>query len=179
MLTPEAITLPRTIFTIGHSNRSESEFLTLLAAQKIELLVDIRRFPGSKKWPQFSKSQLAIRLPQSGILYQHMESLGGRRTPNKNSLNTRWRHPSFSAYADYMETTAFLEAVGELEVLALGKTTAIMCSEALWWRCHRALVADFLKAKGWRVCHIMGTSKTTEHPYTSVAIVNNGILTYR
>jgi len=173
------IALPPTIYTIGHSNRSESEFISLLEQHHILLLVDIRRFPGSKKYPQFSKTQLADSLREKQIEYLHMESLGGRRAPDKASLNTRWKHPSFRAYADYMETPAFLAAIGELSTMALNKSTAIMCSEAVWWRCHRAMIADYLKAKGWQVCHIMGTSKTTSHPYTSVAVVNNGHLTYR
>jgi len=167
------------LYTIGHSNYPVEQFLALLAAFKIELLVDIRRFAGSRKWPQYGQEQLRVHLKKAGIHYLHMESLGGRRKLNKASRNTNWRHPSFRAYADYMETPAFEEAVQALEVLARKQTTAIMCSEVLWWRCHRALVSDYLKARGWTVYHIMGPHTITLHPYTSVAKIINGQLRYR
>jgi len=171
--------IPPVIYTIGHSNRSESEFLSLLKAFNIALLVDIRRFAGSAKWPQFSQGHLQQFLPGQGIGYLHLEALGGRRKIHKDSKNLAWRNPSFRAYADYTETNAFADAIGQLEVLAHQQLTAIMCAEAVWWRCHRALVADFLKAAGWQVYHIMGHGKATVHPYTSASQLINGHLSYR
>ena len=167
------------IYTIGHSNYPADQFLALLTAFNIELLVDIRRFPVSRKWPQFGQEALEADLKMAGIRYLHMESLGGRRKLNKDSKNTGWRHPSFRAYADYMETPAFVTAVRDLESIAKEQRTAIMCSEVLWWRCHRALVSDYLKANGWEVYHITGPHKITLHPYTSVAQIKKGGLTYR
>ncbi|SEA21092.1 Protein of unknown function, DUF488 [Arachidicoccus rhizosphaerae] len=170
---------PGEIYTIGHSNYPANQFLTLLSEFHIELLVDIRRFAGSKKWPQFSQKQLIDELKKVGIQYMHMEALGGRRKLSKDSKNINWRHPSFRAYADYMQTTPFLAAIHELEALAIKQITVIMCSEVLWWRCHRALVSDFLKSKDWIVYHIMGPNKMILHPYTSVAKIVNGHLSYQ
>lgn len=171
--------VPHNIFTIGHSTRSARELLDLLKEFDIQLLVDVRRFPGSAKWPQFNQANLEQILPDSGIQYLHMEGLGGRRPIQKQSKNTAWRNTSFRAYADYMETPEFRSAIAVLEALAEKQTTAIMCAEALWWRCHRAMIADFLKAAGWQVYHIMGHAKTTVHPYTAVAKLDHQNLTYR
>ena len=168
----------RTIWTIGHSTRSIDEFLLLLKGEKIEMLVDIRTYPGSRRFPHFNKENLSAFLPEEGIEYKHMVGLGGRRKPEKDSQNMAWRHPSFRGYADYMKTPAFTGEIEILEETATKKRTAYMCSEAPWWRCHRALVSDFLKVRGWRVNHIMENGKITEHPYTSPARTVQGQLFY-
>ena len=168
----------KTIWTFGHSTRDIVEFVEILQGFDIECLVDIRTFPGSRRYPHFNKENLSMALHESGIAYRHMIGLGGRRKPDPNSTNTAWRHPSFRGYADYMQTKAFAEAVGELENMALHARVCYMCSEAMWWKCHRALVSDYLKAHGWTVCHIMGNKKSTEHPYTSPAKPVQGTLFY-
>lgn len=159
------------IYTIGHSTHSIEEFVAMLQSFKIKNLVDIRSLPGSRKYPQFDKDSLAASLAACKINYIYMKDLGGRRRVQPDSKNTRWRNLSFRGYADYMETDAFKEAVAKLEDIALQAPTAYMCAEAVWWRCHRSLVSDFLKAKGWEVLHIMAVGKTKEHPYTSPAKV--------
>lgn len=168
----------RTIWTIGHSTRPIDEFLDLLGGPAIEQLVDIRAFPGSRKYPQFNKENLSATLADHNIAYRHMPGLGGRRKPSKDSANTAWRHPSFRGYADYMETYEFKAQIDILEELASGKRTAYMCSEAPWWKCHRSLVSDYLKVKGWKVLHIMEKGKITEHPFTSPARAVQGQLFY-
>ncbi|MGC1633669.1 MAG: DUF488 domain-containing protein, partial [Gelidibacter sp.] len=117
-------------------------------------------------------------LSKEGFWYTHMETLGGRRKVNPESKNTVWLHPSFRGFADYMETSEFKEAFKTLEVLASAKKCAIMCSEAVWWRCHRSMISDQLKADGWPVMHIMGAHQAQEHPYTKPAKVINGQLAY-
>lgn len=168
----------KTIWTIGHSTRSFEEFGLMLHAFNIELVADIRSYPGSRKFPQFNKEALEIALPQTGIEYVHLKDLGGRRKVNPDSKNTAWRHAAFRGYADYMETSAFKEGIKELIKLALHQRTAYMCSEAVWWRCHRSLVSDYLKVHGWKVMHIMSAGKAEEHPYTAPAKIVNGKLTY-
>jgi len=169
----------RTIWTIGHSTRSLEELIAMLYAFEIKLLVDIRSFPGSKMFPHFNKEALEISLLQNNIQYIHLKSLGGRRKVNPDSKNTSWRHIAFRGYADYMETNEFKDGTKELEKVALQQPTAYMCSEALWWRCHRSMVSDYLKVRGWKVMHIMGIGKVEEHPYTTPAKVINGELSYR
>ncbi len=166
------------LYTIGHSTRTAEEFLELLQSFKIQVLADIRRFPGSKKFPQFNQEILREHLEAHGIQYIDIEKLGGRRKKSSSPENSRWRNPSFQAYADYMKTAEFEQGAEELAEIATEKTTAIMCSEAVWWRCHRSMVADYFKAKGWEVLHIMGKNKTTEHPYTSPAVVKDGKVYY-
>ncbi|MEO6901788.1 MAG: DUF488 domain-containing protein [Bacteroidia bacterium] len=168
----------RTIWTIGHSTRSLTEFVEMLNSFQIEIVVDIRSFPGSRKYPHFNKEALAISLPEAGLQYIHLKNLGGRRKTNPDSKNTVWRHPAFRAYADFMETETFQEGMKELEEIGSSKRTSYMCSEAVWWRCHRSMVSDYLKAKGWIVMHIMGVDKAQEHPYTQPAKIVNGHLTY-
>ena len=157
------------IYTIGHSTRTLDEFIAILHSLQVKTLVDIRSLPGSRKYPQFDKENLEIEMPAHDIEYLYMKGLGGRRKVNKNSTNTRWMNASFRAYADYMETVDFKTAIEELESIALQSPTAYMCAEAVWWRCHRSLVSDYLKAKGWKVMHIMGIGKVQEHSYTSPA----------
>lgn len=158
-----------TIFTIGHSTHTLNDFLAMLQSFKIKTLVDIRHFPGSRKFPHFNKENLSEVLPKEGIKYIHLEDLGGRRKVQKNSKNDLWKNDSFRGYADYMETAEFEKAISVLQSIALKQTTAFMCSEAVWWRCHRSMVSDYLKAKGWTVLHIMAAGKVKEHPYTSPA----------
>lgn len=143
--------------------------MMMLQSFAIKNLVDIRRLPGSRKFPQFDQENLEIALKESGIHYVHLKELGGRRKVQKDSRNNRWHNASFRGYADYMETEDFERAIIQLEAIALTHPTAYMCAEAVWWRCHRSLVSDYLKAKGWTVLHIMATGKTEEHPYTSPA----------
>jgi uncharacterized protein (DUF488 family) len=160
-----------TIYTIGHSTHSLVEFIKMLQSFFIKNLVDIRSFPGSRKFPQFNKENLEASLKENGIGYIHLKDLGGRRKVREDSKNNRWRNDSFKGYADYMESENYERAVSKLQAIALGQPTDFMCSEAVWWRCHRSLVSDYLKAKGWTVWHIMATGKAEEHPYTSPARV--------
>jgi len=168
----------KTIWTIGHSTRSIEEFEAMLHSIDIKLVADIRSYPTSRKFPQFNKEALEMSLLQSNIQYVHLKDLGGRRKANPHSKNTAWRHAAFRGYADYMETSAFKDEIKELIKHALKQRTAYMCSEAVWWRCHRALVSDYLKVQGWKVMHIMGVGKAEEHPYTSPAKIVNGKLNY-
>ncbi len=167
-----------TIYTIGHSTHFFEDFLKMLQFFHIELVADIRSYPGSRKFPQFNKENLAITLPENNVEYIHIPKLGGRRRVKKDSKNNRWRKDSFKGYADYMETNDFKIGIEELEKIAVAKTTAYMCSEAVWWRCHRSMVSDYLKAKGWSVLHIMAIGKTEEHPYTAPARIINGAVSY-
>lgn len=168
----------RAIWTIGHSTRSIEDFIALLRDQRIGILADIRSFPGSRRYPHFNKELLAASLQNVGIEYRHFVDLGGRRKPDKNSHNTGWRHPAFRGYADYMETQPFKRSAQVLEAIASEKRLAYMCSEAPWWKCHRALLSDFLKARGWKVLHIMDRGKISEHPFTGPARAVQGELFY-
>ena len=174
----ETIEKLNTIWTIGHSTRTFEEFIEILKKYNIELLADVRRYPGSKRYPHFNAKNLQEQLAVYEIEYAHYLDLGGRRTPNPDSTNIGWRHTAFRGYADYMETASFLNAVHQLQVSASSKKTAYMCSEAPWWRCHRALISDFLKTRNWTVIHIMNMQTSLEHPFTSPASVVNGNLFY-
>jgi len=167
------------IWTIGHSTRTLEAFIGLLKEFQIHLLADIRSYPGSRRCPQFNSAPLKASLAGANIRYIHMNSLGGRRRVRPDSHNTGWIHPAFRGYADYMETVSFKEAIPELEDLASHELTAIMCAEALWWRCHRGLVSDYLKWRGWTILHILGPGKTEEHPFTKPARIEDGELSYR
>ncbi|MGM5470292.1 DUF488 domain-containing protein [Flavobacteriaceae bacterium LMO-SS05] len=173
------VQINRNIWTIGHSTRPLDVFMALLKSFQIEVVADIRSFPGSRKFPQFNKESLEITLAQNNFEYIHIKNLGGRRKVSPNSKNTSWRHPAFRGYADFMETEIFKEGILELEQLALQKRTAYMCSEAVWWRCHRSMVSDYLKVNGWEVLHIMDLGKTVIHPYTQPARVVDGKLSYK
>jgi uncharacterized protein (DUF488 family) len=166
------------IWTIGHSTRTLEELITMLKSFSIQLVADVRNFPGSRKYPYFNKESLEITLPQNNIQYIHLKNLGGRRKPNANSKNTAWKNTAFRGYADYMETHAFEQGISELVNNALKQRTAYICSEAVWWRCHRAMISDYLKAHAWKVMHIMDVDKAQEHPYTSPARIVNGELSY-
>lgn len=167
------------IWTIGHSTYSEQQFAEILAAHEIKALVDVRMFPGSRRYPQFNKDALSESLTRSGVEYHHDTRLGGRRTPRKDSHNTAWQNAQFRGYADHMETEEFKQAVEELLELSSKTRTTVMCAEAVWWRCHRSMIADYLKAAGHTVIHIINEKKTEEHPFTSVARIVDGELSYR
>ena len=166
------------IWTIGHSTRTAEDFVALLQAHEIQLVADVRRFPASKRHPQFNSATLRDTLAEARIGYRHIAALGGRRQARRDSTNIVWRHESFRGYADYMETPAFAQALAELEDQARAERTAVMCAEAVWWQCHRQMIADALKAKGWRVLHITGVAAATEHPYTPAARIIEGKLVY-
>ena len=168
------------IWTIGHSTRAIDEFISLFEENGLKLLADVRAWPSSKRYPQFNKDALAESLAAHGIRYEHFPELGGKRKANPDSRNTAWRNASFRGYADYMETEQFQKGIERLlDVAAEAGSTAIMCAEAVWWRCHRSLIADYLKARGVEVLHILGANKVEPHPYTSVARIVNGELSYR
>lgn len=167
------------IWTIGHSTHPLDEFIAMLKSFDIRILVDVRSFPGSKRYPHFNKESLEISFSKNNIEYIHLKSLGGRRKPNPNSSNDAWRNDAFKGYADYMETEDFKNAINELQQLAINDHIAYMCSEAVWWRCHRSLISDYLKSIGWTVMHIMSKGKAEEHPYTSAVKIVNGELSYK
>ena len=186
------------IWTVGHSTRTIDEFISLLKENEIKLLADVRAWPGSKRYPQFNKDALAESLSAHGIRYEHFPELGGKRKSKPDSRNTAWRNASFRGYADYMETEQFQKGIERLlDVAGQGAAAwaaaeakhdgweavtpcavAIMCAEAVWWRCHRSLIADHLKARGVEVLHILGANKVEPHPYTSPARIVNGELSY-
>lgn len=166
------------IWTIGHSTRTFAELVSLLQDVDIHLLADIRHFPGSKRLPHVNKSHLEAVLPKNKINYLHFKNLGGRREPSRDSQNTALVSDGYRGYADYMETDGFRQAVVRLEQEALQAHTACMCAEASWRSCHRALLSDFLKHRGWKVIHIVGPSSSEEHPYTRQARIQNGQLNY-
>ena len=167
------------IWTIGHSTREIDEFISLLKENLSKLLVDVRAFPGSKRYPQFNKEALAKSLNAHGICYEHFPELGGKRKAKPDSHNTAWRNASFHGYADYMETEQFQKGIKRLlDVAMKAGATAIMCAEAVWWRCHRSLIADYLKARGVEVLNIPGANKVEPHPYTSAARIVDGKLNY-
>lgn len=167
-----------TLYTIGHSTHSLAEFLEMLHSFDIKTLADIRSMPGSRKFPQFDQDNLKITMEEAGISYIYLSSLGGRRKAEKNTKNTRWDNPSFRGYADYMESNEFKDAIENLKHIAIENNTVIMCSEALWWRCHRSMISDSLKAQHWTVLHIMAIGKTQEHRYNSPARIVGDCIFY-
>ena len=167
-----------TTWTIGHSTRTLAEFIDALRSQQIVTLADVRALHGSRRYPHFNQAGLAPTLGAEGIAYEHFPDLGGRRKPRPGSRNSAWRNAAFRGYADYMETPGFADAMRRLTTLASAQRTAIMCAEAVWWRCHRSLISDLLKARGWTVIHIVDAKKTQEHPFTSAARLVDGALTY-
>jgi len=169
---------PITIWTIGHSTRSIEEFTGLLGAHGIGAIADVRRHPGSRAHPQFNVGPLATALEEAGILYESFPELGGRRRPRADSPNTVWRNPSFRGYADHMAGQEYRCGMARLLPYCTRRPTALMCSEAVWWRCHRAMISDDLKSQGLRVLHVMSGAKAIEHPYTSPARIVDGRLHY-
>jgi uncharacterized protein (DUF488 family) len=168
----------RTIWTIGHSTRPLDDFLELLARYRIEAIADVRRFPGSRRQPQYAGPALGAALAAQGITYRWLPALGGRRRPLPDSANTAWRNASFRGYADHMDSVEFSQGMNQLLELSRRFSTALMCAEAVWWRCHRALIADFLCVSGIEVVHILDEKNTTVHPYTSPARIVRGRLSY-
>jgi uncharacterized protein (DUF488 family) len=172
----------RIIYTIGHSNRTIEEFIDLLEENKIELLADVRTVPRSSHNPQFNKESLPKTLRLHEINYIHLASLGGLRGKGKNSTpsnNSAWENASFRNYADYAETEAFHAGLVELIQFARKSRTCYMCAEALWWRCHRRIITDYLLAFGWKVRHIMSPGKAEEAEMNENSLVNNdGRITY-
>jgi len=167
------------LWTIGHSTLLIEHFINRLKSFEIELLADVRSYPGSRRYPHFNKEKLSASLADAAIRYEHLPELGGRRRARPDSLNIAWRNESFRGYADYMETGKFREGIERLLDLAAQQRLAIMCSEAVWWRCHRSLISDYLKVKGIEVNHIMSIGKAEPHPFTSAAGVVDGELSYR
>jgi uncharacterized protein (DUF488 family) len=167
-----------TVWTIGHSSRTLGQFLRLLEAQGIAGIADVRRHAGSRAHPHFNPDPLAAALASVGIEYCAFPDLGGRRKASPVSRNSVWRNASFRGYADYMGTTEFRAALDRLLDVAGTLRIALMCSEAVWWRCHRAMIADALKVGGVRVLHIMDGAKVTEHPFTAPARIVGGQLKY-
>lgn len=166
------------VWTLGHSTRSFDQFVDLLAANNIEMLADVRRYPGSRRLPHFAREALGDGLAARALGYEWFPELGGRRQPRADSPNTAWRSAAFRGYADYMATDAFAAGLARLADLCAGLRTAIMCAEALWWRCHRGLIADALLWGGFDVCHIVGPNACVPHPYTSPARIEDGHLSY-
>lgn len=167
-----------TIWTIGHSTRALDAFLGLLAGHRLAAVADVRRFPGSRRYPQYAQAALGAALAAQGIAYRWLPALGGRRRPLPDSLNTAWRNASFRGYADYMGTPEFSRGLDELLDLAGRSRTTLMCAEATWWRCHRALIADELCVRGIEVVHILDAGHTAIHPYTAPARIVHGRLSY-
>ena len=147
-------------------------------AHHIELVADVRRFPGSRRLPQFSSAALERDLASAAILYRWIPELGGRRRPSPSSTNSTWRHPAFRGYADHIATEEFAVGLNDLLMPASGLRTAIMCAEVLWWQCHRRLIADVLTAIGVRVVHLRDQSAGTVHALSPPARVTRGRLTY-
>jgi uncharacterized protein (DUF488 family) len=164
------------ILTIGHSTRSLEEFVVLLRENAIERLADIRRYPGSRRYPHFSRDALSQSLPEHGINYVHIPELGGRRSPLRDSPNTAWRNPQFRAYADHMGTEEFRSAVDGL--LASRKQTCVMCAEAVPWRCHRNLLSDDLVRRGVEVVHILGPGSARPHALNPHARIEGDRVVY-
>jgi uncharacterized protein (DUF488 family) len=167
-----------TLYTIGHSTRSLSDFIELLANNHIETLVDIRTIPRSAHNPQFNEDALPTHLKPFGIKYVHLKELGGLRRPRKDSTNTAWKNPSFRGFADYMQTPEFEKGLQDLIELAQDRQVAIMCAEAVPWRCHRSLIGDALTAKGMKVYDIIGPNNVVEHKLTPWAHVQGKKVTY-
>lgn len=174
------------ILTIGHSTRSLDELIELLHHHRVELLVDVRTVPASRRMPHFAKACLEGSLPARGIQYMHMPELGGLRKPRPDSINKAWRNTSFRGYADYMQTDEFWRGVDRLLSLRTDRSghlpmngeVAIMCAEAVPWRCHRSLISDALTVRGWEVGHITDRREPSPHTLTQFARVSKGRITY-
>jgi uncharacterized protein (DUF488 family) len=166
------------MMTIGHSNRPLEELIGMLQAHGVDLLVDVRTVPKSRYNPQFNMDSLPAPLRAAGIEYLHMPGLGGLRRARKDSINTGWRNDSFRGYADYMQTPEFDAALAELLRVSDGRQAAVMCAEAVPWRCHRSMIADALTARGVAVEHIMSASKRSPHKTTGFARVEGSRVTY-
>ena len=167
-----------TIWTVGHSTRTLDEFVATIETYDIELIVDVRRFPGSRRLPQFGAAELEAGLAENHIAYKWLPALGGRRQALADSPDTAWTHPAFRAYADHIATEEFAEGLEELLVLAGGMRTAIMCAEVLWWRCHRRIISDVLVTLGFDVIHIRESTFSEHHKLAAPARLVGGLLSY-
>ena len=167
-----------TIWTIGHSTRSFEDFASILVAQRIEVVADVRRFPGSRRLPHFGRDALEPALARIGVNYHWISELGGRRRADGPIGATRWRHPAFAAYAAHVESAEVAVGLQELLTIADGMRTVIMCAEVLWWRCHRRLIADVLTAVGCDVMHLRTSADGELHRLTEPARLVRGRLTY-
>jgi uncharacterized protein (DUF488 family) len=168
-----------TLWTVGHSTRPIVDFLAVLAAYRIEVIADVRRFPGSRSQPQYQQPTLESALQEAGIGYTWLPDLGGRRRPVSNTPNTTWRHPAFRGYADHMAGEAFAGGLSELLTVAWGLRTVVMCAEILWWRCHRRMIADVLVSLGAQVIHISDARTAQAHQLTAPAHLVGGVPSYR
>ena len=166
------------IFTIGHSTRTLDEVVQLLQANHVDLVADVRTVPASRRMPHFGKASLERELPLRGIRYVHVAALGGLRKTRPDSINAAWRNASFRGYADHMQSAEFERGIEELQALAASHTVAVMCAEAVPWRCHRSLLADALTVRGVEVLHITGPSRPSPHSLTPFARVDDGRITY-
>lgn len=167
-----------TIWTVGHSTRTIEQFIDLLRHYRIEAVADVRRFPGSRRLPQFGQEALCASLAEAGIGYLLLRELGGRRRPATDSPNVAWRNTSFRGYADHIASREFAQGLEKLQQLAVEKRTSMMCAEVLWWRCHRSMISDVLMTSGTRVLHIQDDTHVAEHPFTRPARIDQGQLTY-
>ncbi|HXH01356.1 MAG TPA: DUF488 domain-containing protein [Xanthomonadaceae bacterium] len=170
--------LPPTLWTVGHSTKAWEEFVALLHSAQIQVLADVRRFAASRRHPQFAGAQLSSALREAQIDYLPIPELGGRRSPRRDSPNTAWRVAGFRGYADYMQTDAYQSASARLASRARSHRTAVMCAESLWWQCHRGLIADDFKVRGWTVLHLLKPGQPESHPYTRAARIVDGRLDY-
>lgn len=171
------MTAPLTIHTIGHSTRALEPFIALLRREGVRHVADVRTFPGSRRYPHFGRDALAAALAEAGIAYSHHPALGGRRRPRPDSRNGAWRNEGFRGYADHMATDEFRGALDALVALAAREPVAVMCAEAVPWRCHRSLLADALVARGVEVRHIMD-ARSEPHRLTRFAVVRDGCVEY-
>jgi uncharacterized protein (DUF488 family) len=166
------------VYTIGHSTRPIDTFVALLRAHGAAQVADVRTIPKSRRHPHFVRDALTASLPAAGIAYRHFAGLGGLRKPSHNSENGGWRHAGFRGYADYMQTAAFEASLEELIDWSRESPTAVMCAEAVWWQCHRQLIADALVARGVRVHHIMSDKAAPAHALTAFARVDGVRVSY-
>lgn len=166
------------VWTVGHSTRAAAELVELLQAHRIEVLIDVRKIPRSRRNPQFNLDALRAILEESGTVYRHEPGLGGLRRPRKDSINTAWQNPGFRGYADYMQTDEFRRSVDGLIATARRARVALMCAEAVPWRCHRSLIADALAARGATVHHILSPTRAEAHRVTPFALVTGEEVTY-
>ncbi|HEV2332097.1 MAG TPA: DUF488 domain-containing protein [Gammaproteobacteria bacterium] len=166
------------LWTIGHSTRPVAELIALLEEHGVTRLLDVRTVPRSRHNPQFNGDALALALQQQSVVYAHRPQLGGLRKPRRDSVNQGWKNESFRGYADYMQTPEFEQALAALMTDAAATPTAVMCAEALPWRCHRSLIADALSVRGVEVRHIMAPGKTQAHALTGFAHVEGARITY-
>ena len=178
MTTRDPPATARTVWTVGHSTRPIEEFLEILRSAAITAVADVRRFPGSRRYPQYNQQPLTDSLAAAGVEYVWLPELGGRRRARPDSPHSAWRNASFRGYADHMDTNIFEGGIDRVTAMASRHRVAMMCSEALWWQCHRSLIADYLKVRGYCVLHLLAPSKSEQHPYTPAAQIVDGQLSY-